>query len=104
MSKVIIACIGGFLGAGKTTALQRAADELKTRRMKVGVITNDQGTELVDTHILRQQGVSTAEIAGGCFCCKFEELVQAASAILDKHRPDIILAEAVGSCADLSAT
>jgi G3E family GTPase len=104
MSNVIIACIGGFLGAGKTTTLQRAAEELKARGMRVGVITNDQGSDLVDTMVLRSQGVSTEEIAGGCFCCKFDELVAAAGTILDRERPDIILAEAVGSCTDLSAT
>jgi G3E family GTPase len=104
MSKVTIACVGGFLGAGKTTALQQAARELNRRHRKVGIITNDQGTELVDTHIMRQQGVPTREIVGGCFCCKFDELVEAADAILEKEQPDIILAEAVGSCTDLSAT
>lgn len=104
MPRIIIACIGGFLGAGKTTSLRAAALELTARGLRVGIITNDQGTELVDTKSLEDLGVAAAEIGGGCFCCKFDDLVEQAQAILDAGRPDIILAEAVGSCTDLSAT
>lgn len=35
--------IGGFLGSGKTTAIQQACVELLKEEIKVGVITNDQG-------------------------------------------------------------
>ena len=104
MAKVIIACIGGFLGAGKTTALRAAALELGSRGLKVGIITNDQGSGLVDTKSIEDLNLPTREISGGCFCCKFEDLVEQAEQILDQQRPDIILAEAVGSCTDLSAT
>ena len=101
---VRIACIGGFLGAGKTTALIEAARTLMARGLKVGVITNDQGSNLVDTALVRSQGLQTEEITGGCFCCRFTEFVKHASRLVEQHRPDIILAEAVGSCTDLAAT
>jgi G3E family GTPase len=104
MAGVIIACIGGFLGAGKTTAMRAAALELGSRGLKVGIITNDQGSGLVDTKSIEDLNLPTREISGGCFCCKFEDLVEQAQQILDQERPDIILAEAVGSCTDLSAT
>jgi G3E family GTPase len=104
MARVIIACIGGFLGAGKTTAMRAAALELKSRGLKVGIITNDQGTGLVDTQSVSDLDVAIREIGGGCFCCKFEDLVTQAEEILTQAQPDIILAEAVGSCTDLSAT
>jgi G3E family GTPase len=104
MAQVLIACIGGFLGAGKTTALASAARELISRGLKVGIITNDQGEQLIDTRVMRAHGLTTEEIVGGCFCCKFEKLVEHAERILDQGRPDVILAEAVGSCTDLSAT
>jgi len=104
MSRVRIACVGGFLGAGKTTALKAAVSELRKRNLKVGVITNDQGTEIIDTKVMQEINVPTREIGGGCFCCKFSDLVDAAEQILDIEQPDIILAEAVGSCTDLSAT
>jgi G3E family GTPase len=99
-----IACIGGFLGAGKTTAVQAAAAELKRRGQVASVITNDQGNDLVDTEVIRRLGIAAAEITGGCFCCKFEDLIGTMTAIVEQHHPDIILAEAVGSCTDLSAT
>lgn len=104
MAQVLIACVGGFLGAGKTTALASAARELISRRLKVGIITNDQGEQLIDTLVMRAHGLATEEIVGGCFCCKFDELVEHAEQILDQGCPDVILAEAVGSCTDLSAT
>lgn len=104
MAKVTIACVGGFLGAGKTTALQAAARELIRRGLKPGIITNDQGSELVDTEVMRSAGLATREIIGGCFCCKFDDLLDQAGALLEQANPDIILAEAVGSCTDLSAT
>ena len=101
---VRIACVGGFLGAGKTTALIGAARELIARGLKVGVITNDQGSNLVDTALARSAGLQTEEITGGCFCCRFPEFVKHASRLVEKHHPDMILAEAVGSCTDLAAT
>ena len=104
MTKPLIACIAGFLGAGKTTALLAATRELKDRGLRVGIITNDQGDHLVDSHIAQKQGLRVREIYGGCFCCRFQEFVKNADSIVEEHRADIILAEAVGSCADLSAT
>jgi G3E family GTPase len=104
MAKVTIACIGGFLGAGKTTAMRAAALELVRRGLKVCLITNDQGSGLVDTKSIENLKLPTREISGGCFCCKFDDLVAEAEQLLDQERPNIILAEAVGSCTDLSAT
>ena len=56
--------IGGFLGAGKTTAVDRFAEELTGRGLRVGLITNDQSTGLVDTRLLRSRGFEVEEIAG----------------------------------------
>jgi G3E family GTPase len=39
--------IGGFLGAGKTTAVAELAHHLTRQGKRVGLITNDQGSELV---------------------------------------------------------
>ena len=58
--------IGGFLGAGKTTCVARLAQQLTAEGLKVGLITNDQGSELVDTAMLRSRGFATEEIPGGC--------------------------------------
>src|SRR3954453_18161807 len=70
--------IGGFLGAGKTTAVAQLAQRLASDGLRVGLITNDQGSELVDTAMLRARGFATEEIPGGCFCCRFASLSEAA--------------------------
>ena len=96
--------IGGFLGAGKTTAVGKLAKWLKERGTRVGLITNDQGRNLVDTTILRSQGFATEEIPGGCFCCRFNSLVDASKLLMQNIHPDVFIAEPVGSCTDLVAT
>ena len=96
--------IGGFLGAGKTTSVARLAEHLARRGLKVGLITNDQGSALVDTAMLRSRGFATEEISGGCFCCRFHSLVEAAHRLTAATRPDVFIAEPVGSCTDLVAT
>lgn len=96
--------LGGFLGAGKTTAVSRLAAELHGRGLRVGLITNDQGSGLVDTSVLRSRGFATEEIAGGCFCCRFNSLLDAAGKLTTASRPDVFIAEPVGSCTDLVAT
>jgi len=96
--------IGGFLGAGKTTAVGKLAKRLADRHLRVGLITNDQGRNLVDTAMLRSQGFATEEIPGGCFCCRFNSLVDAAHRLTETSRPEVFIAEPVGSCTDLAAT
>src|SRR5437879_10550663 len=96
--------IGGFLGAGKTTCVARLAQQLTAHGLRVGLITNDQGSELVDTAMLRSRGFATEEIPGGCFCCRFNSLVDAANKLTTTNRPDVFIAEPVGSCTDLVAT
>ncbi len=96
--------IGGFLGAGKTTVIQRFAEYLDERDKKVGLITNDQGAGLVDSAIGRSNQFPVEEISGGCFCCRFNSLIDAATNLTEETRPDVFLAEPVGSCTDLVAT
>ena len=104
MSKTTLILVGGFLGAGKTTLLARAAKQLSQQGKRVGLITNDQAPMLVDTELLRDSGMGVREIAGGCFCCRFSELIAASGKLLEEIKPDILIAEPVGSCTDLSAT
>lgn len=96
--------VGGFLGAGKTTALARLARMYQARGNRVGVVTNDQAHDLVDTHTFRAQGFATQEVPGACFCCRFDDLVSKVGSLEAAERPDVILAEPVGSCTDLVAT
>jgi G3E family GTPase len=95
--------IGGFLGAGKTTAASRLGDFLQKRGLKVGVITNGQGKPLVDTTTMRSRGFTTEEIQGGCFCSKFESFTEAARRLGETIEPDVVIGEPLGSCTDLVA-
>lgn len=96
--------VGGFLGAGKTSLLLAAGSRLRAMGRRAGVILNDQGGELVDTRLAEAAGFDTEEITGGCFCCRFSDFIRAADRFAAHKSPEIILAEPVGSCADLSAT
>lgn len=96
--------LSGFLGAGKTTTLVAVAKHLQSQGHRVAVITNDQGTELVDTQLAKSAIAEAGEVTGGCFCCRFEDLLTVAQRLVDGHQVDTLLAEAVGSCTDLQAT
>jgi CobW/HypB/UreG, nucleotide-binding domain len=102
-SRPLIIPVGGFLGAGKTRLLLRAAQVLKERGIRSGIITNDQGENLVDTQWAKSVGVATEEVIGACFCCHFSELMESAKQLL-QHEPAVIFIEPVGSCTDISAT
>src|ERR671918_202760 len=96
--------VGGFLGAGKTTALLRLAEHFTAQGRRVGLITNDQSQGLVDTAMVDAKGYPVEEITGGCFCCRFDSLMDAAERLTARSTPDVFLAEPVGSCTDLKAT
>ena len=96
--------VGGFLGAGKTTSILRLAAWLTGRGLRVGLVTNDQGGGLVDTALAAAHRMPVQEIVGGCFCCRFNSLVEAADTLARETAPDVLIAEPVGSCTDLVAT
>jgi G3E family GTPase len=111
--------LGGFLGAGKTTTILRLAQYLQRHGHRPGLITNDQAEGLVDTALLEELNLPVREIVGGCFCCRSETLVQALESLEggeeNAHpreagrgaagiRPNVFIAEPVGSCTDLVAT
>ncbi|MCL1887582.1 MAG: cobalamin synthesis protein P47K [Kiritimatiellaeota bacterium] len=99
-TRIILA--GGFLGAGKTTLLLEAAKRLASRGKRAGLVTNDQAPELVDTALLRAAGSKVEEVSGSCFCCNFPGFAAALQSLATDA--DVVLAEPVGSCVDLSAT
>ncbi len=98
-----IVIVGGFLGSGKTSLIMAGARLLERRGLRCAVILNDQGDELVDTRHVEAQGVIAREVTGGCFCCRFSGLME----MIEELKPrslDVIFAEPVGSCTDISAT
>lgn len=96
--------ISGFLGSGKTTAIQTACKILQSESKKVGVITNDQGIMLVDTGYFESNSIPNRQVINGCFCCNYNALDENIQSLIQTNNPDIIFAESVGSCTDIVAT
>ena len=67
MKKTRLILVAGFLGAGKTTLLWEAARRIMDDGKRVGLITNDQAPDLVDTAILSRNEVQVKEVSGSCF-------------------------------------
>ncbi|MDE0027569.1 MAG: hypothetical protein OXP69_24410 [Spirochaetaceae bacterium] len=95
--------VGGFLGSGKSTAIGSACELLRDRGVRAAVVTNDQGEMLVDTGALAGTAAAVAEVTGGCFCCRYPELVERVAA-LAADGAEHVFAEAVGSCVDIART
>ena len=104
MSKTRLIFVGGFLGAGKTTLLYEATRIFMEEGKRVGLVTNDQAPELVDSAILLQTRAEVEEVSGSCFCCNYNGLMSSLQKINLQSGADVIIAEPVGSCTDLSAT
>lgn len=96
--------LSGFLGSGKTTAIQHACNELIKKQKKVGVITNDQGISLVDGDFFEHLNIPNRQVVNGCFCCNYNDLDNSIQSLIEANQPDIIFAESVGSCTDIVAT
>ena len=97
--------VGGFLGSGKTTLLLKVGEILVNEHgRRVVMVTNDQGEVLVDSLTVKDYGFEVAEVIRGCYCCNFQVFINYTQRILDKLKPDVILAEPVGSCAGLMPT
>jgi G3E family GTPase len=95
--------VGGFLGAGKTTAICRLGHLFAKLEHKIGVVTNDEGTELVDTAQLRAAGFTVEEVTGGPFGAQPDALITATQRLI-AQRCDIIFAECSGTSGNLHAT
>jgi G3E family GTPase len=104
MAATKLILVGGFLGAGKTTLVARAAERLRAQGKRVGLVANDQAADLVDTELLKETGAQVEEVAGGCFCCRFPDMIAAMQRLAGQGGAEVLIGEPVGSCTDLSAT
>jgi len=88
--------ITGFLGAGKTTFIEKFVKLFPDR--KIALIINEFGKNGVDGALLRHLNIAMAEINNGSiFCaCRIEQFEDAIAGILRDHAPDMIFVEASG--------
>jgi len=101
--KTEIYIISGFLGAGKTTFIQKMLKEAFFND-KVVLIENDFGEISVDAALLKAGGVEVREINSGCICCSLSgDFVKAVKEIVQRFNPDRIVIEpsGVGKLSDI---
>ena len=87
----------GFLGAGKTTILNRVLGAQHHRR--VGVIINELGRIDIDTRLVKSRAGDVLELAGGCVCHEVRvqsELWAALAEVARRARPEIVVLETTG--------
>ena len=94
--KAQIYIISGFLGAGKTTLIQKLlAETLKDKR--VALIENDFGEISVDAALLQASGIEIKEINAGCICCSLSgDFAAALQELLQHFSPEILIIEPSG--------
>ena len=96
MTSLPMTVISGYLGAGKTTLINRllAADH----GMKLMVLVNDFGAINIDERLLASKSEDTIALTNGCVCCTMgADLFLALGDALDRRpRPDHLIVEASG--------
>ena len=101
MTKIDI--ISGFLGAGKTTFIQKLlSDALKGEN--VVLIENEFGEIGVDSGFLKNAGIEIREMNQGCICCSLVgDFETSLKEVIEKYHPDRILIEpsGVGKLSDI---
>ena len=60
--------IAGFLGAGKTTLIQKLLRE-GVFAEQIAIIENEFGEVGIDGSVLQETGIAVREINAGCICC-----------------------------------
>lgn len=95
--------ISGFLGAGKTTLIQKLLKEA-FHSEKIVLIENDFGDISVDAALLKSGGIEVREMNSGCICCSLSgDFIKALKELLNRFQPDKIIIEpsGVGKLSDI---
>ena len=96
LSPLPVSIIGGYLGAGKTTLINKILSE--DHGARILVLVNDFGAINIDASLLISAKDDTIELANGCVCCTMgSDLFMAVADALDRRpRPDHLIIEASG--------
>lgn len=97
MAKVPFTILTGWLGAGKTTALNRMLGASHGKR--IAVLVNELGRISIDTQLIVGRGGDVLELAGGCVCCKVDiknDLWEGIAEIVERAKPDHVVLETTG--------
>ena len=102
MTKIDI--ISGFLGAGKTTLINRLINDAY-KGEKLVLIENEFGEIGVDGGFLKDAGVEITEMNSGCICCSLVgDFSKALYQVINDYHPDRIIIEpsGVGKLSDVT--
>ena len=93
---VKIDIISGFLGAGKTTLIQKLLKEALAGS-KVVLIENEFGEIGIDGGFLQESGVEIREMNSGCICCSLVgDFKTSLQEVLQTYAPERIIIEPSG--------
>ena len=94
MTKIDI--VSGFLGAGKTTLIQKLLKEALNGTQTV-LIENEFGEIGIDGGFLQEAGIQIKEMNSGCICCSLVgDFGASLKEVLSQYTPDRILIEPSG--------
>ncbi len=96
-TKVPFTILTGFLGAGKTTVLNRIL--ASTGRRRIAVLVNELGRIAIDGKLILSKGGDVLELAGGCVCCKVDtknDLWDGIADVIERSKPDHVILETTG--------
>ena len=86
--------VGGYLGAGKTTLINRLLRNADGRR--ITVLVNDFGSINIDADLIENRNGDTVSLTNGCACCTIgSDLLDAARKAV-AGLPDMLVVEASG--------
>ncbi len=96
MSRYMV--LGGFLGAGKTTAMIAFAEHFAAQGKTPAILVNDLGADnLVDGAYTGSAAPCCMDtITGGCICYQTQELVDKLRRFRDTSRADVIMSDIPG--------
>jgi len=97
MDRVPFTILTGWLGAGKTTALNRMLGAPHGRR--IAVLVNELGRIAIDGKLILSRGGDVLELAGGCVCCKVDlksDLWDGIGEVVRRSAPQHVVLETTG--------
>ncbi len=91
-----VTLIGGYLGAGKTTLVNRLLRQ--ANGLRFAVLVNDFGELPIDADLIESKDGNVISIAGGCVCCSYGSDLMEALLAIEKLSPtlDALLIETSG--------
>ncbi|MDF2613119.1 MAG: hypothetical protein K0S71_905 [Clostridia bacterium] len=94
---MLVDIICGFLGAGKTTLINKLISLYKQKGEKIVIIENEYGSVNIDKYLFENENIAVYEMTSGCLCCTLKgNLELSLQEIRDHIQPDRVIIEPSG--------